>query len=1069
MDSAIQRLIARERAFAKVFPKRLVGELQLSEVEFRELLGDLRELPGVKRPPKILPRVGMVAMVFTARYDYKGAFWRAFQGNLAEDDLEQSEWGQFFRSNLRQLGMFSPPEHWMVNVFPVLYHAIIPEASKDDFGIMVRSLTDAVDIRDLDDKELLEAIGSYDLPLSLRLFVGSKDSASVACDLVRRVAEDFRQLPESDYDEIDTSTIDGALLSSVCHISPEARRRFRLHTRLLVWRLDFGTGELGVVLTGNLSFDDLPLRLCLGGAIYEIDCFNDEDGKWIVTPRIINVPICLASSTGVIEFASGTSEPVRVARIALLPLFFRSAGNYGTFVNPYYVESGIYAIVSSEAIDVRRSGEVVSALELLPSPNVPGAKDAALYELIEGDQVHTGDKVITIRGRMRPSATIAKASSWLLVGPVREAIPVYDLAPRICFESPMPESSYQIKDVDSNRIAVQNRFNSRITLRPDATAGTLYRATILTEGHASGADAVEFIILPLTLHGASGAEALTVSGEGRLSLGDHEIPLSDDGTEIRADLLLRDNVIDYEFAGRHYRLQYVGPRPLAWRLGEGRFSRSKVICDTSDVANGAAVEFRGTPGTELQLVSSDGTTLKDLIGRDGGIRVALSRLLSGGPTDRLAIMLETADGTLPCIDVVAAPIAYYNDVGLRKERQRDEMLIAGQIALDKAVDRLVLEARPYKQPWLRAERAEADGFARNWEVRLDSKPGTYSLELIAEMAGRDVPILDDKGVWSRIVGQQYDARDDTDYALYEALRVQPRGHVGSNGPWHLPYNGTLQHDDRGERAIATLTTCGARGETIRRCIALLMSKTERTKYDRAIADILFAVGASMSVTDLSVIDESVPQAAGPEDKLVRTLAMDGLPIASTAPRLWASVEQPVTFCPLSDLIESGFLEFCNRVAGDVNQAQASGFIDTVADDVSGDALQRAYARLLRVTLATSVPGDVEALASSLESPEAHRARKDAIALLEWTGLPLDAVLGRPYGGSLFSRTVNTTWLFSLVARSVCVLQPHTPIPRGVQQLSAWLYNSALRSLVQAALARAEVYCQHFVKETPLTC
>jgi hypothetical protein len=345
VDSPFQRLLEREAGFGKTFPKRLVGEFTLSEVDFRALLADLREMSSLRRPPRLLPRVVIVTMVFTARYDYKGAFWRAFQDNLQEEELDQAAWGDFFRRTLQQLDLFSPPAHWMVNVFPVLYHAIVPEAAMADFGIMVRSLVDAIDVRDLDDEELLRTIESYDLPLSLRLFVASKDSASVACDLVRQIAEDFRQLPERNYDKVDASSFRGALLSSVCQITPEAKHRFRLQARPMVWRWDFGTGEIGAVLTGNLSFEELPLRLRFGTRLYRIESFSGDSGRWSVTPRIVSVPTSMAGTDGYFDLADGNVENVRLAKLDSLPLFFKSAGNYGTFVSSRSLESGVYGVV----------------------------------------------------------------------------------------------------------------------------------------------------------------------------------------------------------------------------------------------------------------------------------------------------------------------------------------------------------------------------------------------------------------------------------------------------------------------------------------------------------------------------------------------------------------------------------------------------------------------------------------------------------------------------------------------------------------------------------------------------
>ena len=604
VGSIQERLRAHDSSAKRNFPKRLVGEMRMSEEYFRDILAELREFGALRRPPRFCPHLAMLAMVFTARYDYKESFWKPFQDNLGVDELDQHAWGEFFREMLVNLKLFSPPKHWMVNVFPVLYHTIIPESSKADFGTIVRSLTDSIDIRDLDDDGLLAAVRSFDLPAPLRAFIDSRESAPVACDLIRQVAEDYRQLPLAERAQIDTITIRGALLASVVDAPTAERRKFTLRHRLLVWRWDLGSGEIGAHLTGGATFDDLPLRLRLGDRTYDLECYADYDGRWSLTSRLIPIPMSDAGGSGVLEFASGASETVRLAMSdGPPPLFFRASGSVGTLVSAsmikagvYAIEAGDYAIASDSDVRVTSAVEEIGPPEIIPRPHVPGVRAAAIYELNEGDTVWIADRSYAIRGRMRPAATISKMSMWSVLGTRGDGIPLYPEVPRVRFESPQAGSSYRIVERLSNRVVASGAFLNKESVRPDLESGFVYQATVLLDGRTSGASSADFAILPIQLSGVTqfGASGGLV-GSGTVTVGTETVQLSGTPVPVAPDVLFAAEPLTYQYGARSYRVKFVGPQPIMWRARGERFAQAHLLCDSADAAEGKNIEFPRNP------------------------------------------------------------------------------------------------------------------------------------------------------------------------------------------------------------------------------------------------------------------------------------------------------------------------------------------------------------------------------------------------------------------------------------------------------------------------------------------
>ena len=407
---------------------------------------------------------------------------------------------------------------------------------------------------------------------------------------------------------------------------------------------------------------------------------------------------------------------------------------------------------------------------------------------------------------------------------------------------------------------------------------------------------------------------------------------------------------------------------------------------------------------------------------------------------------------MPCFDIVGAPIAEYVDIGLRAA-SHGTLAIGGSVALDRFVDKLQLAIRPHRQPWCLLEHVDLDGFARSWEGLVEREAAEYDLSLLAEIDGREAPVLDREGTWARVVGRQFQKHSDLDRALYEAL-------CSFDVPQTtLDDAAYAENRRRLGRAVAQITaTTSARATTIERCITILAS-SECNRYQEAILTIFAAVGRKATVSDLSAL--ATLDGAGRKDARIRLAAVGGLPIASAAPSLWRIDSVSKSGEQLSDLMQMNRLTtFFLPVARSMDpDGQASLFIDSLADDSAVDGLLRSYAKLLRITIATDVAGDLQRLSDELDFPDTRTARNEASVFLEQTDLPLDALFQLPSVGSLFARCVNTIWWFALASRIALSCPKETPIPLGAVILSRWLYNGAFSSLVRCTLTIADEYCK----------
>lgn len=515
---------------------------------------------------------------------------------------------------------------------------------------------------------------------------------------------------------------------------------------------------------------------------------------------------------------------------------------------------------------------------------------------------------------------------------------------------------------------------------------------------------------------------------------------------------LQGEPIPYFVLGRHFQLQYVGPRPILWRLGGDRFSRTRLLCDAGNVDQLKSIEFRGTPGMTLTLVSSQARSYQERIGPDGRLLVPLKRLFVGNISERVSISIETSDASVPCLDIIGVPIAHHVDISLQKGAH-GRLTIGGSVALDRPAEAVYLALRPYRQPWCASERVACDGFARSWDVLIERAPAEYDLSLVALVDGREVQIFDKDGPWNKSVGHQYPSHDELDHALFEAL---------SCGPDEYSNLDDFAYSSGGRRLDRALSRLGrdtlSRSSTICRCIDIL-SAHDGGIYRLAIGRIFATLGLSATVSDARAMTSLLDKK---KSDVTKFAALSGLPIASGPPGLWLTNDHVYREQGVGDPIRSDALAFFLNVAQTMDpDGQASEFIDKVADNPAEDGLLRSYAKLLRLNLTTDVPDELQRLSDELDMPIARHARAEAVNILERSGFDLKAVLQVPSAGSLFARCVSTVWWFAFASRVVVRHSETTSIPRSSVILSKWLYSKALSTFARLALETAEEQCASF--------
>jgi hypothetical protein len=948
-------------------------------------------------------------MAFTARYDYDGAFWPAFTRNLGMDSLEQSEWGFAFRRALQAFKLFSPPEHWMVNVFPVLYHSIVPERSLEDFALMVRALCDTVDIRNLDDHTLAEAIDSVVLPILLRRFVSGKESRAVAHELIRHVAEDFRLGVDLAED-----TLRSRILMTMRAATETRLKAFGVRIQPLSWRWDFNNGRCGVWLSSNRSFDTAPIALEVDGHSVGVKSRRTLD-SWELTAQMLSLPTSTAGKRGVVTSYDGHVLQVRVASAPLeAPCIFRSVANAGLFETSSAGISGDFAIAGTKNTRILRPlGEQILPLEILPTPLLRGAETAGLFSLSEGDTVWNGDRcVFSVRQATRPSVELRGRTSWVKIS-ARGQIPVYCDSPRLELRSPEPESVFLLFEDHRSQPVSEVPFRETRQLRPETRNGKSYRTSITVNGRSAGTTAVEFIILPLRseLDEIEGRKLLNVFGQGTLTIGTRTIELRyAEPSPIYLSELYAAPEVYYDFQGDVHTLGYSGIRPTLWGFTHSSLNHALISTRLDTVITHPNLYVAGIPGDFVALKVNNKEISTSTIGSDGLARLSLTHCIPlARARDTLDVQLVTADFSANAITIVTSPHVGREDLVV----SRDE--IRGTVYLDSPVDELFLEACVFQQPWLPTRCIPLDGGARRWRLEATLPRQCWELSLTGQVQGARVSILDENGVWSRTVGKASDHRTAFDESLYTFL---------------------TSHDETDNfDALAAFPAV----EIVRRCLTMLALTF--TRYDRPrIARLLHFCTTLLNVRDIANIEDCLTTVK--DQRIIQIAARAGLPIAAFQVLPFDAIRienQPFA--------RKTFTWFARAAATGGAKDERASLAAVLADfETHENPLIVNYARLLRQLRAneTDIPDRLANIFQTHDMNEAslHAERFGEVNL--WT----DA---SPEQASVFALIVKRLWGLATISRRVHLLPTSAPVPTAVKLASSFIYDPIVGELMRLTL------------------
>jgi len=751
-------------ALKEGFPRRLVGELDLPETAFRELVAafvDFGKSSSLSKPPPMFPRLVVILMTFTARYDYEGAFWPALCENLNVSEVDQGAWGRAFRSSLRHFRLFVPPEHWMINVFPVLFHSIVPEKSLEDFAVMCRALSDAFDVRALDDSELATAVASATLPVILHRFVTGAESKAVALELIRSVTDDLRLDSPASHE-----TLRGRLLLAARQASEPRTRQFSANTQPLPWRLEFSSGRFGVWLSSSRTFEERPVRLSIGQYQSPIRTKRSFNG-WSVDPQLVFFPATFQGGDGVVEADSKHLFQIRITRPPQKPpLIFRSVGEAGVLETSHNGQSGDYAIASGAAVAILDAdGSPVQPVEDLPRLRRHDITSTRLYSLKQGDLVLSGENpIFEVRQSTRPQVEMRTRSSWTLLGN-RAQIKVVNSRPFIRANSPSSESELVLLKPSKRDPFLRLPFENDVSFRPDVRNLEISKVTIWVGGEPSGASGLEFVVLPLQAQYDSERAAVLVSGSGSLHTTNRVILLDALTAEpLQPSELSAQDGFRFEAAEASFRLAYTGLRPTTWglhptstssqtlSLGADQILPSTRLYVITEVGSTVRLMFDGK-AIETEHSDAFGTAVMELT---AAIPIALAR-------DAITLKLLVDEGEYAAILITGVPQVRFDDVALRGRH------VVGGLMLDSSLEALQIIWQPYRAPWEPCEDLDCEGSARVWSIDREVPNRRCSLTAIGRIAGREVSVFDGGTQWFYEASAQFDTRSDLDVRLYNLL------------------------------------------------------------------------------------------------------------------------------------------------------------------------------------------------------------------------------------------------------------------------------------------------------------
>jgi hypothetical protein len=1011
------RLLVWNRRLKAEFPTRLVGELKLSEDEFRELLSDVRESENrqslVSPRPTLYARITLAIMTFTARYDYEGSFWKAFERNLGLDGVSNSAWGDAYNKALKDFKLFIPPKQWMINVFPVLYHSIVPERSLENFALMVRALCDVTDIRLWDNTTLGEALDSADLPILLRRFVTGQESRVVAQELVRSVAEDYRLGANLSGD-----TFQDRILAIMRSASELRARAFDVRIQPLPWGWDFNTGRCGVWLAASRRFDRAPVSLQIADEDWEVRS-QRTSGTWNLVPQLLPLPLSTGAARGAIKsYGDDDLMQVRVGCAPQRPPYiFRAGANSGVYDSSTSGIAGDYAIASgTDTRVIDAAGGDIECLEDLPVPMLSGTQAAGIYSLNEGDQVLASAQcVFAVVRATRPSVELRGRTSWLLTS-ARGELPVYHGSPSLDVRSPQANSTFLLFEDTNAEPQSTLLFADRYHARPKVRNGVRYRASVAVDGRSAGTSSVEFMVLPIqsAIQDFEGRLCLCLSGEGSLTMGERKVTLQEDEPlHIGFGELLANDTISYEFAGRFYALRYSGRRPTLWGLERAALDHRVLTIRVDRIEANPRLFVSGIPGTTVHLAIGGARFASTKIGTRGLATISLQNCIPiARGRDSAEVMLITDEGTWHALTIPAVPQVGYDGIATSRRG------VSGELCLDSPVEQLNLEARAFHKPWIPLVVVPFEGMGQRWTIDVQLPEERWELALASIVAGARVPIMHIGEPWARHFRTAADTRSVLDELLYSIL-------VGGDD---------IDLDSVPQAQII---------EMIARGFTMLSTGTVCRQQEGRLRELFRASVKRLRVCDAMNVETILRGMSNPG--LTKTAAVCGLPVAAFDVLPFV-VPQPSGPPSAREI----FTMFKRLAAAPRGPQDECAFAQVIAQfESDAHPLIACYARLLRQlsTRETSAAHRLAGLVRRRSISEALLEVDDCGGTRKWVSSSTER--------SLFGSIVTRLWCLAVIARKAHVREAAAAVPAAVCLISPLIYDDNLGELTRIALSWAD--------------
>ncbi len=771
-----------ETWLATKMPRRIVGEMDLSEQRFDDLTATLRE-HGWRMPPSQYPRVVLVVMTFTARFHYFGSFWNALKTVLSIDDIDNSAWGTAFRTALKKFDLLVPPVTWMVNVGPVLFHAILPAGCEDEFAEFFDSLSPEVDLASMTDHDLGEIIRTWPFGRdSLRAFMQREESRPIALDLVRAVYSDLRL---SRLTGATLSGIRGQIVTAIQQLASQDTTKQRTGLTILGWKYSRSTNTIGLQLPGLAGEMAVRPELLKDGALIDLTIDLGPSGYIVPTQRLA-IPPSTQGFNLELAIGNGVARRYRVNGLPTDLAVFKLTSSSGSLTNASSLVPGMYLFLYSGSLSVSQGAEVKAPAELPLTPDRTSYLDAAIYELETNDIVHLPNKQrLEVTEALRPEVTLQTKASWFGTIANRDG-PIFDNNVRLLAHSPYDGAELVIFDDAKNivyRAAVRRSSLHDVRLQSFGH----FNATIYLDGQPAGSNVESFFVCDLRILSGSwrNVEAcdFLATGTGAIRIGRRVITLNASQKRIPVDELA-GGAGYYLHGSTLINLTYLGARPLRWRLGSTKGQLSAVTLEkhVSELPAGETIEVSANPGERVSLAIGTHALADTFASPQGFARFSIQEALDylRRRDEMASLVLVTASCRTDCLRVFAVPRLIQGTVSIAGS------YLSADLGFDRPVDRVRVAYRAAHQYWEPRRFLTLTGGPRFFQGNAwIGIPALLEVSVEAQTDKHFVTVLAEEEPWSRIIGD-----DHSDAATLEAhlARFFQTGHdtdlasaLGTNG------------------------------------------------------------------------------------------------------------------------------------------------------------------------------------------------------------------------------------------------------------------------------------------------